>query len=343
MTSENKLKLQQLSKARWEQLKKDGQSTPHMSRCILAIRAHDPCRDTKCAHHAPHVATAACENVYACDRWGSAGEVFCCWDKKSSAANAPSVPAKFADSANLKPTLPVPALKTGDDAKVAARFKALFDQAEDAKLRVTAFGIYAHFIKLILLKKGQFGPWVSHLVGAEHYRTVRDHMLFAKSTLERAGHKNLKSLLSNWQSLPKCHSGEFLLLPDAEVPAEVKPLREKIFSLFAGKSKYQLCSEWKQVEEDESGHVKVKVGRLKKQGGASHAQRVAAAAAEKLADKVAKEEAIKGFQVWIKKNCVDTAEGIGLIVSDAALVSLNDWSKVAFDYTSRILAARGKA
>ena len=182
--------------------------------------------------------------------------------------------AKAAINLPAVPTAPKsPAIQSGDPEEVAARFKDLFAQAEDAKFRVAAFGIYAQHIKLNLLKHGQFYDWVSATIGGEHLRTVQDHMLFAKSTLERIGFRTLKAFFSNPQTLRICHSGEFLLLPDAEVPAEAKPIRDKVFSLFAGKSKYQLCSEWKQVVEDETGHRKVQVGRLPGQGGASKLQR----------------------------------------------------------------------
>ena len=109
----------------------------------------------------------------------------------------------------------IPSLKFGDPDEVAAKFKTMFGIAEDAKLRVAAFGIYGLYIKLILLKHGQFSAWVMSQVGQEHYRTVRDHIQFAKSTLERVGHAKLKALLSKWQGLPICHSGEFLLLSSA--------------------------------------------------------------------------------------------------------------------------------
>lgn len=254
------------------------------------------------------------------------------WDKiKSVPQSVSSVPSV------VKATAPVPTLLTGDDEAVAAKFKELFAQAEDAKLRVTAFGIYAHYVKLVLLKKGQFGPWVSNLLGATHYRTTRDHMLFAKSTLERTGHKNLKALFSNWQSLPKCHSGEFLLLPDAQVPAEAKPLREKIFTLFAGKSKYQLCSEWKQVEDDASGGRKVKRGRLKGHGGASKLQRETK---QQLDEKARLEEIeIRRAEVteWLNEVSDDTH--LGLLAPDPDFLKALD---LAAGYLRR-LARKGVA
>lgn len=255
------------------------------------------------------------------------------WAKCRAAAGTSLVP-----SVPSVPLSPAPTLLTGDDQAVAAKFKELFTQAEDAKFRVAAFGIYATHVKLKRLKHNQFGDWVRATLGAEHYRSVRDHMQFAKSTLERIGYPSLKAFFSKWQSLPICHSGEFLLLPDAQVPAEAKPIREKVFSLFAGKSKYQLCSEWKQVEEDESGNKKVKVGRLKGQGGATKAQRDAKKAADAKADKVALELATKDFCRWVKANCVD--DKIGTKLSDAALQAFNDWCKVGFDYSARILTAR---
>jgi len=233
-----------------------------------------------------------------------------------------------------------PALITGDDQAVAAKFKELFVQAENAKFRVAAFGIYATHVKLNLLKHGQFYDWVNATIGEEHRRTVQDHMLFAKSTLERIGYRTLKAFFSNPQTLRICHSGEFLLLPEGEVPAEAKPIRDKVFSLFAGKSKYQLCSEWKQVEEDESGNVKTKVGRLKGHGGATKDQRAAKAAADAQAEKLELELAAKDLCKLIKTNCLDDKWGTKL--PDAALQAVNDWCKAGFDYTVRILNARKK-
>lgn len=251
-----------------------------------------------------------------------------------------------------------------DHAAAISQLKTLHSDAQIGLRKVVALGLFCFELKEIHLKHGQFGPWLQECAPEFcklHSRSKSPHpssalascMKLTENVLKGCGvsvktaiaklstyHYNISP--SNPRRTGICHCGEILLLDDAQVPEASKSLRDKICNLVDGKTAKQLCFGFKQIEEDEAGNHKVKVGRLKGQGGASHAQRVAAAAVEKLADKVAKEAAIKGFQVWIKKHCVDTAEGIGLIVSDAALVSLNDWSKVAFDYTSRILSARTK-
>lgn len=233
--------------------------------------------------------------------------------------------------------------KRGDPDKIAADFKDAFAKTERASKVVAAFGVLAAHVKTNLLRHGQFGDWVEAQCGATSYRSVRGYMKFAESVLKKSGVRSLDAFVSKWQDLPICHRGEFLLLPDNQVPEPVRKIRKKALDIMENKTVNQLFFEFKQAEEDEQGNAKKKVGRLPGHGGATHAQREAKQAADKKADKVAKEAAIKGFGLWIKKNCVDTADGIGLVVSDAALQSLNDWCKVAFDYTTRILAARGKA
>lgn len=179
-----------------------------------------------------------------------------------------AAPKKLAKIKKLKPI----SLRSGDPDQVADNFRKLFASAEDAKLRIVAFGIYAHHVKLNLLKHGQFGPWVEETLkgngsgSAGSYRTVREHMQFAESTLQAAGVKALKPLLAKWQPLPICHSGEFLMLPEAKVPAEAKPIREKILTVLEGKTKKQLFHEWKQAEEDASGNVRPKRGNLSGKG-----------------------------------------------------------------------------
>ena len=233
----------------------------------------------------------------------------------SGGGSGPMLPAPVA-------TAPVPTILTGDDQAVAAKFKELFGHAEEAKFRVAAFGIYAQYVKLKLLKHGQFSDWVGATIGAEHYRTVRDHMQFATSTLERVGYKSLKAFFLKWQALPICHSGEFLLLPDAEVPAEAKPIREKVFNLFAGKTKYQLCREWKQVEEDKSGNKKVKRGRLKGHGGASKLQRDRKQQIDEQARLEAMEICRAEVTEWL--NEVSDDKHLGLLAPDQAFVDALD-------------------
>ena len=73
----------------------------HLNTCIVALRAHNPCRDNTCPHHSPHVATADCESVHPCDRWPGVGEIFCCWDTKATKAKAAPASAAVALSTHL--------------------------------------------------------------------------------------------------------------------------------------------------------------------------------------------------------------------------------------------------
>ena len=61
-------------------------NSTHLNTCIVAIRAHNPCRDNTCPHHSPHDATADCESVHPCDRRDDVGEIFCCFDTKATKA-----------------------------------------------------------------------------------------------------------------------------------------------------------------------------------------------------------------------------------------------------------------
>jgi len=165
-------------------------------------------------------------------------------------------------------------LAIGDEAEVATRFRELYHDAQTGLRRVVAFGLYAWQVKLHHLRHGQWLRWCEQNVPDLKVRAIQAHMTLAESALEQCGVKSLKRFIESQirSTLRICHSGEFLLLPDAKVPEPIKPLREKIFSLIDGKSQRQLFAEFKQSEDGE----KAKIGRLKGQGGVSKAQRMAA-------------------------------------------------------------------
>ena len=235
---------------------------------------------------------------------------------------------------------PAPALKTGDDAEVATQFKKSFADAQGALQRVLAFGVYAAHIKYNCLKHGQFRRWVHAQCGEQAYRSVRSYLKLTEGVLKACGTKSLKAAVSKWQQLPFCRSGQFLLADVTEVPESVQPLRDKVLKLIENKTQRQLFFEFKQAEDGDSDNVKPKRGRRKGEGGATKAQRAAKAAADAAAEKAGLEQSAKDFCKWLEAKCVATK--IGARLSDATLQSLNDWCKVAYDYTSGILQARQK-
>jgi hypothetical protein len=158
-----------------------------------------------------------------------------------------------------------PKLKTGDDAEAAKQLAALYRDAQDGVKRSVILGLYCFSIKA-QLKHGQFQSWLKAHCPEAAYRTVQYHMKLASSAMEACG-MQMKALEAKAQQLRFSHCGEILALPEAKVPDEIKPLREKLSSLIEGKSARQLFGEFKQAEEDDAGEVAPKHGRLKGQGG----------------------------------------------------------------------------
>ena len=183
-----------------------------------------------------------------------------------------------------KKLITVPKLKSGLDEKVAEQFSALFHDAQNGMRRVVAFGMFAWQIKQTELKHGQFGPWVeANFAGRISYRSVRAHMQLTQSALEACGVKTMQAFFKLAAPLPFSHSGELLLMPEAKLPEEAKPLREKLCALLDGKSARALFTEFKQAEETEDEKpLRPKRGRIAGQGGASKEQRAAAAEREEL-------------------------------------------------------------
>jgi hypothetical protein len=191
----------------------------------------------------------------------------------------------------------VPTLKGGNDKEAAAQLKAFFAEAQNGMRRVVALGMFCYHLKE-QLKHGQFQPWLAAACPDISYRSLASYMRLTRSVLEACGIKTIAAFSKKLRALHFSNGSEILLLPDADVPAEAKPLREKICSLIDGKSARQLFLEFKQTDEDED---KPKRGRLKGHGGASKEQRAKAAALEAQAQITADELDAVDFAKWIDK------------------------------------------
>jgi len=172
----------------------------------------------------------------------------------------------------------VPQLKTGNDSEVAAQLQTLFNEAQNGMRRVVALGMFCYHIKA-QLKHGQFQPWLAANCEKISYRSLAGYMDLTKNVLEACGVKTINGFHKKCSALHFSNGSELLLLPEAKLPEEAKPLREKICALIDGKSQRALFMEFKQFDED-AEESKTKRGRLKGQGGATKEQREAAAARE---------------------------------------------------------------
>jgi len=239
-----------------------------------------------------------------------------------------------------------PKLKTLDDAAAAERLVALFHDAIDGAKRMISFGLHAHEVKLLQLKHTQFGPWVqAHvepLPRAPKYKTLRTHMKLAESVIEFCAKEPMTKVLSKLAACGQfAHCGELLLLPEEKIPAEVKPLREKIFDCIDCKSSRALMAEFVQVEEDPvTGELKPKRGRLKGQGGATKEQRDAAQLEAAAAEKELLESETHNTIAWLLHN--SDASRLGLI-DDTLFEQLVDSTVQFLDWAGQVKRARKQA
>lgn len=221
----------------------------------------------------------------------------------------------------------IPSLKSGNDAVAAKDLSHKFSEAQHGMRLVITCGLAAWEIKHGL-KHGQWGQWLANHAPdlcRPHSKTgflqptdaLSSYMSTTASVLKTLGF-TIKKYFNHIQ-IPGmsgiCHGGEFLLLPDAKLPEAAKPLRDKICALIDGKTHRQLCMEFNQVEEDATGAIKPKRGRLKGHGGASKEQRAAAQAAEERARLLEIELSAKDFAKWMDN--VSDAHGIGSIADRA--------------------------
>jgi hypothetical protein len=183
----------------------------------------------------------------------------------------------------------VPKLKSGGDAGAADKLLGLFDDAQHGLRKIIALGLYAWHLKENELKHGEWGPWLaanrpelSRLDSAtgnpKASNQLTTYMHLTKGALEKVGFKTIGGFLKKVSKFPvigNLPAGGFLLIEDKKVPAEVKPLHDKICELVDGKTQNQLFWEFKQADEDSD---KPKRGRLKGSSGLTKEQRERAAA-----------------------------------------------------------------
>lgn len=151
----------------------------------------------------------------------------------------------------------VPTLPKGNDAQVAAELHRLVNDANDGLRRILAAGF---FIECIAgeLKHGQLGPWLEAHCPHVGQSTVYRWRELARNVAREAGVKipTVGILEGAFQG------GNFLTLSTEELPNELSEARARIDEIITGKTAMQLYFELKQTENG-----KVKVGRLKGQGG----------------------------------------------------------------------------
>jgi hypothetical protein len=197
----------------------------------------------------------------------------------------------------------VPSLKSGKNAEAAAHLTHLCEEARNGLRRVVALGMFCFQLKADL-PHGQFQPWLAQHCPDVSYRSLAGYMQLTRGVLEKCG-------MSNVQALHFCHGGEILLLEEAKVPKESRPLREKIFHLIDGKTAHQLMLDFKQSDEDEEGNLKSKRGRTKGCKGTTKEQRQAAREREEQ-ERIEEIEISSGeYRKWMEKH--GDAKGVGLI------------------------------
>lgn len=153
----------------------------------------------------------------------------------------------------------IPSLRNGQDEARAKELDFYIDEAESGLRAILKAGFFLECLAAEL-PHGQLGPWVeAHC--KRKWRTVQRWQQIAAGVGEAVGIKHKKRIGL------KLH--EVLALPAANVPDEMRPIREKIEAEIAGKSYRQLFLELKQSKDGE----KPDRGRRKGEGGASKEQR----------------------------------------------------------------------
>ena len=187
-------------------------------------------------------------------------------------------PVKLANNANLK---------GGNDAGVAKQLNKLFADAEQGLRRIIALGLFAWEVKETRLKHGEWGAWLAvhcpklTTIDAATQkpvasRALRGYMDLTKSVLENVGFPTIEKYMETVATAANAAhlgAGKFLLIKDAKVPADLKPVHEKICALVDGKTQFALFTQFKQAEADADGRIKPKLGRRAGEGGATKEQR----------------------------------------------------------------------
>lgn len=245
-------------------------------------------------------------------------------------------------------------LKNGNDEVVAERLTAMHTELEGFATKSFLLGIYAHYIKEVELRNGQFGRWLQQYApklcridSAKNLpkatSTLSRHMDF---TMDVLGHfkVSLTTALSRIKTVTK---GEFptvgnfnqLLIEDAKTSAKVIPKHEEFIELLDGKSRRQVVHTLVQMEEDDSGVEKRKRGRLKGSSGLTKEQRAKAAEREEQERITALKLEAEDFAKWADKNGDD--KGIGSFRGSKEWNKLKEAIKTLAAYMNGADSAKG--
>jgi hypothetical protein len=245
----------------------------------------------------------------------------------------------------------VPKLKSGDDAAIAAQLTEKFNQAQNGMRRIIALGLFAWEIKETQLKHGQWGHWLAahapdlcrpdSLTGKPKASgALTNYMDLTRGVLENVGFKTVGKYLGAAAKFPRdgnLSHGDFLLIEDKNVPADVKPIREKIFDLVDGKTQKQLFLEFKQAEEDETGAAKPHRGQLKGSKGLTKEMRERAAERQEAARIGELEEDTKATVKFLLEN--SDAKNFG-VLDPKTLAKLSEALETAQAFIKRLAESR---
>ena len=246
-------------------------------------------------------------------------------------------------------------LKNGHDQEVAERLSAMHAELEDFSTKSFLLGIYAHYIKEVELKNGQFGKWLQQYAPklcridaangwVKPTSTLSRHLDFSREVLEHFGIsldtalKRIKTLTNG--DFPTVGKLNTLLIEDAETSAKVIPKHEDFIALLDGKSRRQVVHTLVQMEEDSEGVEKRKRGRLKGSTGLTKEQRAKAAEREAQERITALKLEMGDFASWIDKNGDD--KGIGATRGSKEWNKLKDAVQTLAGYMRQVDAKGGQ-
>ncbi len=217
-----------------------------------------------------------------------------------------------------------------DHGAAAAQLRRNYAEANQALRVVVGFGLFIFELQELHLKHGQFGPWLAKYAPefcrpADGNKAPKEswalwsYKQITRTTLEICGLTVEKALslfvskgskyrracpLETDSTQPVLMAGQILLLPEEQIPEKLRPIRRQICEVIDGKTARQLMLEFKSVEEDGEGNLKVKPGRRKGEGGASHEQRAAAQAREEVEEREKREARMLSLSTWLIE-CAD--------------------------------------
>jgi len=242
-------------------------------------------------------------------------------------------------------TARTPRMKSGNDALTAHELTQLFVDAQAGLRKIIALGLFAWEIKEHELKHGEWGAWLAahapELARADSVSgkpkassQLIGYMELTRSILEACGLKTIGSYLEAVAKFPNAgnlNRGQFLLLPDINVPAEARPLREKIFQLVDGKTQRQLFLEFKQSTADGSRPQR---GRLKGSEGCPRHVRAEAANRDELERVTAKKLKAAEITAWLMEMSDDA--GLGELRDTEELLRLDEAMETARGYIKHL-------